>query len=1692
MTSRPVPPGRPPAPGRLRNRTLAGALSLALLGALVPAAATAAEPSDDGLVAWYPLDGDTADASGHGLDGTVDGTADWDGLGLGFDGGTAVDLPDDMVADLTDVTVAADVWIDPALSGNYFLYTFGNTAVGSPQSGDGYLFSTGDSAYRATISDAAWGAEQNTRAGSALPRGSWVHVAFTLSDGTGTLYQDGDVVATNDAITLTPADLGAGSTTRNALGRSAYDADGLFEGRMKDFRLYDRALTGTEVTDLVIADAAPVLAADVEALDLGDVSAVQDDLDLPDTAPGGSAVTWASSDPSVLGADGTYGAPDTTTDVTLTATLDSRGATATKDITATVLPPADDAQRAQAAADALEVTNLDDVRGNLTLPTSGAGGAEVTWATASDTITPTGEVTRPAHGEDAQDVELTATVTVGEASAQRTFAAHVPALPVVEDYEGYLFSYFIGEGYADGEQVYFGLSQGNDPLKYQNLNDNEPVLTSELGEEGLRDPFIIRSPEGDKFYQIATDLRIYDGNGWDAAQRQGSRSIMVWESTDLVHWTDQRLVEVSPETAGNTWAPEAYYDESIGAYVVFWASKLYAEDDPGHTGDSYNRMMYATTRDFVTFTEPQVWIDPGYSVIDSTVTLHDGEYYRFTKDERNNTSSTPCSKFITAEKSTELRGGDYEFVTDCIGKANSLSDGIDRGEGPTIFKSNTEERWYLFIDEFGGRGYVPFETTDLDAAEWVRSSDYEMPSRPRHGTVLPVTQDEYDRLLRQYQPDAVVESVDDVELTVQVGDAPVLPAQVSVTYADGSAGSLAVTWDDVDPADYAAAGTFEVAGTLAQGVSLPARAVVTVTDEPVAVEDLRVSPEALELAVGGERTMTATVIPANASARQVSWTSADTSVATVDADGVVTGVAAGSAVVTATTADSTFSVDVPVTVTTDIPGLVVRYPLDETTGTTAANTAPGSAFGAASLENGASFTGEGVALDGTDDFVDLPDDLLSGVEDVTVALDVRIDDSQSSPYFVYGLGNSSGSAGDGYLFTTGNAYRTSIATGNWTTEQTVTKGSNLDRGVWKHLAYTLEGDTAVLYEDGVEVARQTGVTIDPGDIGDGSTAANYLGRSLYSGDNTLSGDVADFRIYDRALSAEEVASIGVDHTGVSGVGLDELKVDAIVDAASSTVTLPVVPGTDLSALAPTLQVADGTEVAPSNGSVQDFTDPVEYTLTGPDGSQRTWTLRAVEMRSPVLPGYYADPNIAQFGDTFYLYATSDGYSGWGGQEFFVWTSQNLVDWERSDEPFLTLDGADGDVPWATGNAWAPTITERDGKYYFYFSGQNPDYGHKTIGVAVADDPAGPFTAEPEAMITNTEDVTSGQAIDPATFRDPETGKYYLFWGNGSPVYAELSDDMRSVKADTITRIEGLQNFREGLFVNYRDGQYHLTYSIDDTGSENYRVGYATSESVDGPWTYQGVILSKDTSQGLLGTGHSSILNVSGTDDWYIAYHRFAIPGGDGTHRETTIDRLTFGEDGLIEPVVPTLTSVDPVDLTEPLVEVTPVRPTWTDECGPANVTGAPLPEVEGVEYVESRKKDGGVKVVATPLEGYVLSDKPSVTKNPESWTWTKGDSGEECPPEYPVWDASTVYTAGDRVSFEGAVFEATWWTRGDEPGASPYSSWQEIAETSDGVAVWTPSRIFTAGDVVVHDGVTYTAQWWTRNQEPGTSSWGPW
>ena len=304
-------------------------------------------------------------------------------------------------------------------------------------------------------------------------------------------------------------------------------------------------------------------------------------------------------------------------------------------------------------------------------------------------------------------------------------------------------------------------------------------------------------------------------------------------------------------------------------------------------------------------------------------------------------------------------------------------------------------------------------------------------------------------------------------------------------------------------------------------------------------------------------------------------------------------------------------------------------------------------------------------------------------------------------------------------------------------------------------------------------------------------------------------------------------------------------------------------------------------------------------------------IQATKQANPILPDFASDPSIAAFGDTYYIYPTTDKQKY---KSFYVYKSRNLVDWTKKEEPILTLNEKEGagNCPWAKGKANAPTIIERNGKYYLYHVGRNSLEGSVTIGVAVADSPEGPFTGEPKAMITGKEKMSPLEVIDPMAFRDPKTGKYWLYWGNGRLLHAELKDDMVSIDKDTLSESRGLTKYYEAPFVMFHKGLYHMTWSTGTSGSEWCRVGYATGKSATGPWENHGVILEKRPELGILGTGHHSILNVPDTDDWYIVYNRFAITNETSMFRrhEVAIDRMTFDEDtGRIKPVTPTLEGV---------------------------------------------------------------------------------------------------------------------------------------------------------------------------------------
>lgn len=307
-------------------------------------------------------------------------------------------------------------------------------------------------------------------------------------------------------------------------------------------------------------------------------------------------------------------------------------------------------------------------------------------------------------------------------------------------------------------QIHAMLSDGADPTRWTPLNGGDGIVTSTMGERGIRDPHLVRSPDG-TFYLLGTDLDIrrterpgLHGSFWDWLGRHGSRTINVWESTDLVTWGPQRQVEISPPAAGMAWAPKTVWDAAAEAFLLIWSARMYAPDDLGHDREGSHRLLACHTRDFRTFAEPVDWGHPTRSTIDALVIAVDdagnavapgaapahGEisYVRYIKDE--------AAGIVFAERSRDLHARTWEPVS------ASVTAGTETGivEGPLAFQSFTDGEWYLWVDEYTGadRGYVPFHAPRPDAEHWTPVAGHSFPGKVKHGTVLPVTAEEYARL----------------------------------------------------------------------------------------------------------------------------------------------------------------------------------------------------------------------------------------------------------------------------------------------------------------------------------------------------------------------------------------------------------------------------------------------------------------------------------------------------------------------------------------------------------------------------------------------------------------------------------------------------------------------------------------------------------------------------------------------------------------------------------------------------------------------------------------------------------------------------------------------------------------------------------------------------------------------------------
>lgn len=316
--------------------------------------------------------------------------------------------------------------------------------------------------------------------------------------------------------------------------------------------------------------------------------------------------------------------------------------------------------------------------------------------------------------------------------------AQLPALAAA-DHPDLLLVHFTSDK-ADGEQIYFATSE--DGYRFTDLNGSRPVLVSNVGDKGVRDPSIIRSAKGDKFYILATDLRMANGRGWDAAMHRASTSIVIWESGDLVNWSAPRLVDIAgaiPQ-AGCAWAPEAIYDEDSGDYIVYWTT-ISPRD-----GVDKPRIYYSRTRDFATFSPAQPYIDrPGPAgLIDTQIVKIDDPKapYRYVRASGDGQ--------LTLEGSQSILG-----TWTVLGDLRPIGLTGNDVEGPILFKMPKSDQWALWVDQYRTRGgYLALVTNDLAHPETFRRIEPARisygASKKRHGSVLNISAGEYRRLLAKW------------------------------------------------------------------------------------------------------------------------------------------------------------------------------------------------------------------------------------------------------------------------------------------------------------------------------------------------------------------------------------------------------------------------------------------------------------------------------------------------------------------------------------------------------------------------------------------------------------------------------------------------------------------------------------------------------------------------------------------------------------------------------------------------------------------------------------------------------------------------------------------------------------------------------------------------------------------------------
>ncbi len=299
------------------------------------------------------------------------------------------------------------------------------------------------------------------------------------------------------------------------------------------------------------------------------------------------------------------------------------------------------------------------------------------------------------------------------------------AYPVTSRSGKYLFCHFVGNA-PEQERIHFAISE--DGYNFKPLNNNEPVIIQTKGKQCVRDPYIMKGQDGN-YYIIGTDMKCEEG--WTS-----NHALVTWKSADLVNWTDETIIDIRDfggEFANTTraWAPQAIWDASKGSYMVYWANSTLENDIAA--------MYYAYTNDFKTMTEPQLLYErKGIQTIDGDITYNEetGYYYLYFKHDEDQTIAYVKSKSLN---------GPYEDKPVVV----SLSKhGV---EGSSMYKLGGTDSWIMLMDEYGKENFFMQMTKDMENFRPVNPKNYSFNGvRPRHGSVVAISDEDYDRLINAF------------------------------------------------------------------------------------------------------------------------------------------------------------------------------------------------------------------------------------------------------------------------------------------------------------------------------------------------------------------------------------------------------------------------------------------------------------------------------------------------------------------------------------------------------------------------------------------------------------------------------------------------------------------------------------------------------------------------------------------------------------------------------------------------------------------------------------------------------------------------------------------------------------------------------------------------------------------------------